>query len=236
MMCPWMRGRNGVGLQEWSVSKLLSGSCPWPNLQLLVVWLCWDTVGIHRSPATKGHSSQDNTYLSYMLAPTKGWFLIQAPNLGCVKGYPCPESGVFRMGSWSTLVPSTAGWIPGMETGRETAAPGDRSRGQTRQYCARALKELVLTCRNHTVLCGCLAASLPLRSTRVEPLTAQSCVALPAQCRWEHGGKSGLGEAHANPHILSKLSLHDAAVLGLWLRNAQAPSLGQGSSPSTPRT
>lgn len=145
--------------------KAVSGSCPWPNLQLLVVWLCWDTVGIHRSPASKGHSSQDNTHLSYMLAPTKGWFLIQAPNLGCVKGYPCPESGVFRMGSWSTLVPSTAGWIPGMETGRETAAPGDRSRGQTRQYGAKALKELVLTCRNHTVLCGCLAASLPLRST-----------------------------------------------------------------------
>lgn len=41
-------------------------------------------------------------------------------------------------------------------------------------------------------------------------------------------GRSGLGEAHADPHILSKLSLHDTAMLGLGLRNAQAPSLGQG--------
>jgi len=140
------------------------------------------------------------------------------------------------MGCSSALVPSTAGWTPGMETGREAAAPGERSRCKTRQCCAKVLKKLVLTCRNHTIPCRCLAASLPLCSTRVEPPTAQSCPALPARCRWEQGGRSGLGEALANAHILSKLSLHDAAMLGLQIRNAQAPSLEQGISPSTSRT
>lgn len=118
MTCPWMQGNNGVGLQAQSVSKLLLGFCSWPSLQLLLVWLCQDTVGIHRSTATKHHSSQDNAYLGYMLSPTKGWFLVQAPTFGCIKGYLCPQSRVFQMGSWSTLVPSTAGWAPGMETGR----------------------------------------------------------------------------------------------------------------------
>lgn len=35
-----------------------------------------DTAGMHRATALKGHSSQDNTYLTFMLAPTRGWFLV----------------------------------------------------------------------------------------------------------------------------------------------------------------
>lgn len=161
--CPWMQGKNGVGLQAQSVSKLLLGFCSWPGLQLLLVWLCQDTVGIHRSPATKHHSSQDNTYLRYMLSPTKGWFLVQAPTSGCiytsVLNQGCSRWGVGALWYPAQLV-GLQGWR--QAGGRKRAASGERSRSKPRQYCAKAQKELVLTCRNHTVPCGHLAVGLPL--------------------------------------------------------------------------
>lgn len=66
------------------------------------------------------------------------------------------------MGSWSTLVPSTVGWASGLDTWQlDNGTGGGGSRGKTRLYCTKALKELVLTCRNHSVPCRCLAANLP---------------------------------------------------------------------------
>lgn len=71
------------------------------------------------------------------------------------------------------------------------------------------------------VPCGCLAAAGGPPELNLPPHRAVQL------CLSSAGRNIGNGETHANPHVLSKLSLHDAATLGLWLwvRNTQSPSL-----------
>lgn len=147
--------------------------------------------------------------------------------MGCVKRCLCSESEVFQRGSWSALVSSTAVW--GSWDGDRQG--GRSSRGKTRQYCARALKEPALTCRNHTAPWGCLAVSLPLCSTQDEHTTAQLC--LPGA-----GGNVGAAQALVKPMpTLTSSPSCLCMMLPCWACSSEMhklPAWGRAALPASP--